>query len=91
MSEIQANVSAKIAEKITNMRGGIAQAGDDVEAKGEEYARYNLYFQGLKEGMELARAEPEDVRPVEAALNVIGRQLDALEAEAALSEMINGA
>lgn len=91
MSEIQANVAAKVAEKITNMRSSIAKAGDDVEAKGDEYSRYNLYFQGLREGLGLAQADDEDAKAVDAAMTVINRQLDALEAEAALGDLINQA
>lgn len=89
MSEVQAKASAKVAEKITNMRASIAGAGDSLEAKGEEFSRYNLYFQGLLEGMEVSGSQGDEIKPVEAALTVINRQLDALEAEAALGELIN--
>lgn len=91
MSDIRNTSAAKVAEKITNMRKGLAAAGDDVGQKADVYTRYDLYFQGLQEGMGIAQADAEDIKPVDAARTVITKQLDALEAEAALGEMIDAA
>lgn len=88
MSETQAKSAAKVAEKITNMRESVAQAGDDLNAKGNAYSNYRLYFQGLSEGMEIAGDNPDDAKPAHAAMNFIDRQLDALEAEAALGDLL---
>lgn len=88
MSETQSKSAAKVAEKITNMREAVAEAGDDLDGKGTAYSNYRLYFQGLSEGMEIAGGGHEAAKPALAAMNFIDRQLDALEAEAALGDLL---
>lgn len=88
MSDTQTKAAALVAEKIQNMRGRIQEAGDDDASKFGIYDGYNLFFDGLRQGMEIAGAQPGEVKPVEAAQNVISTRMAALEAEAVLAESI---
>ena len=89
MSETQQKLKTLVNEKITALKGRIAES-ENVDAKFSTYETYDTFFSGLESGAELAGASADDYRSVTLARSHIKSQLDALEVEAELAEALEG-
>lgn len=83
------NVAALVAAKVEKMNAEVAGA-PDLDAKSEIYNRFNLFFAGASAFGEAVGAEADEIKPITAAMDLINKRMDLLDAEAALAEAMGG-
>ncbi len=79
MSENRKKVAALVGEKITAMKGKVAEAAS-LDDKFAIYNDYTLFFNGLDAGIKLAGGDADDAKPIAAALASIDADSALLEA-----------
>lgn len=78
MSETRDNLVALVSEKLTALKGKIAEAGTTDE-KFAIYDKYTLFFDGVAAGLTATGATEEESKPVTVAVAHINAELDLLE------------
>lgn len=81
MSENRKKVAALVGEKITALKGKIAETAS-LDDKFAIYNDYTLFFNGLDAGLKLAGVGADDSKPITAALA-------SIEADSALLEALS--
>ena len=79
MSENRKKVAALVGEKITALKGKVAEAAS-LDDKVAIYNDYTLFFNGLDAGIKLAGGDADDAKPIAAALASIDADSALLEA-----------